>query len=101
LPPFSSFGVGGGGGISKDMPTNPNENLPTMVPNFGLGTYYLVFECICGVTLVKGAARNEKQNKPSFFRYQNSKRYKCFWDIKIQIHMLLYWSILIFLLQTS
>jgi hypothetical protein len=82
-PHFLLLGLGGGG-ISKDMPTNPNENLPTMVPNFGLGTYYLVFECICGVTLVKGAARNEKQNKPSFFWYQNSKRYKRFWDIKIQ-----------------
>jgi hypothetical protein len=74
-PYFLLLGEGGGvgAGISKDMPTNPNEKLPTMVPNFGLGKYYLVFECICGVTLVKGVACNEKQKKPSSFRYQNSK----------------------------
>ncbi len=73
-----------GAGISKDMPTNPNEKLPTMVPNFGLGKYYLVFECICGVTLVKGVACNEKQKKPSFFgiKTQNPKPFSGYQNLK-------------------
>jgi hypothetical protein len=54
------------------MHTNPNEELPTMVSNFGLGTYYLVFDSVCGVTLVKGAAHNKTNHHLFGIKTQNA-----------------------------